>query len=334
MNYKVSVIIPFQKENAYLEETIYHIKALCYKNLEVILLPDFNIETLFLDKNLKDIDFQYQIYSTGKVSPAIKRDIGASKSNGEILAFIDDDAYPKNDWLDKILVHFNDTSICAAGGPQITPHSDTFWQKVSGAMFLSILNGKASDRYCIGDKPYYVEDWPSVNLLVRKEDFLSIGGFDNSYWPGEDTKLCYDLIQKGKKIIYEPQAIVYHHRRSGFLKHMRQVGNYGLHRGHFAKKYPATSLKLSYIMPSLFFLFVIFGWLGIFLGETTKIIYFLLLILYFFAIVLSFFSVYKKTNNFKISFCTIPYMVGTHFCYGYKFLQGWYTKDIKESLGR
>jgi GT2 family glycosyltransferase len=334
MNFKVSIIIPFQKENDYLTETIYNIDKLNYKNIEVLLLPDFGIEDIFIVKYLSNINFEYKIVSTDAVSPAIKRDIGASKCTGNILAFIDDDAYPKSDWLDNLLVHFEDKNVCAVGGPQITPENDTFWQKVSGAMFLSVLNGKAVDRYWSGITSYEVDDWPSVNLLVKKEDFLAIDGFDNSYWPGEDTKLCHDLVQTGKKIIYEPQAIVYHHRRSGFKRHMRQVGNYGLHRGHFAKKYPETSLKLQYIIPSLFFIFVVAGWLMIPISQFTSAFYIVLCLLYIFAIIISTISINNKLKNVNISLCTIPYIVGTHFWYGYKFIKGYFTNNIKESLGR
>jgi len=331
---KVSIIIPFQKENDYLVETIYHIDKLNYKKIEVILLPDFDIESKFIKENLENIYFEYQIITTGPVSPAIKRDIGADKCIGEILAFIDDDAYPATDWLDELLVHFKDKGVCAVGGPQITPKDDTFWQKVSGAMFLSILNGQAVDRYWQGKSSYEVDDWPSVNLLVRKDDFIAIDGFDNSYWPGEDTKLCHDLIQTGKKIIYEPNAIVYHHRRSGFKRHMRQVGNYGLHRGHFANKYPQTSLKLIYIIPSLFFIFIIAGWMMLWFNELTHNIYVLLGLLYILALITSTISIYNKLKDIKIAVSTIPYIVGTHFWYGYKFIKGYFTNNIKESLGR
>jgi cellulose synthase/poly-beta-1,6-N-acetylglucosamine synthase-like glycosyltransferase len=333
-NLKVSIIIPFQKENDYLVETIQYINKLNYKNIEVILLPDLNIDNEFIKNNLKNIKFEYQVVTTEAVSPAIKRDIGADKCNGEILAFIDDDAYPSKDWLDKLLAHFKDENICAVGGPQITPSNDTFWQKVSGAMFLSALNGKAVDRYWQGENSYEVDDWPSVNLLVRKDDFLDIDGFDNSYWPGEDTKLCHDLVQNGKKIIYEPNAVVYHHRRSGFKRHIRQVGNYGLHRGHFAKKYPQTSLKVIYVIPSLFFIFIIAGWLMLFFGTIAIYLYEFMFFLYSLAIILSIFSIYKKTKNFKIAITTIPYTIGTHFWYGYKFIRGYFTKNLKESLGR
>ena len=40
-----------------------------------------------------------------------------------------------------------------------------------------------------------------VNLVVKREVFEAVGGYDSHYWPGEDTKLCLDITHKaGKKI--------------------------------------------------------------------------------------------------------------------------------------
>jgi glycosyltransferase involved in cell wall biosynthesis len=331
----VSIIIPFQGPGDYLRETLQHISDLEYQPLEIILLPDAFFDLDFFPANIR-ARLTLQVISTGEVSPAIKRDVGAEKSQGEILAFIDDDAYPDSYWLDKALPHFSNPDIAAVGGPQITPESDSFRQKVSGAVFLSPLNGKAVCRYwpCAGS--FEVDDWPSVNLLVRKQDFLQIGGFDSQYWPGEDTKLCLDIADKlGKKIIYEPQAKVYHHRRTGIGKHIKQIGNYGLHRGYFAKSLPRTSCRLAYFVPSLFFLFVLLGWVGLFIGFRVGIIYLLLWCVYLLSLIVSTLGIFQKVRDLKIALATVPYIVGTHFWYGWRFMQGLlFTRDLKSKLGR
>lgn len=327
-----SIIIPFQAENDYLHETLDHISALSEHDFEVILLPDFEISS----ENLNKYSFSLTIFPTGMVSPAIKRDQGAKISKGSYLAFIDDDAYPHQDWLKKILPHFENDTIAAVGGPQITPPSDSFWQKVSGATFLSPLNGGTIYRYWPDRKGYYVDDWPSVNLVIRKADFFSVNGFDNSYWPGEDTKLCYDIVKVLKrKIWYEPKAIVYHHRRAGLFKHLKQIGNYGLHRGFFAKKFPQTSFKAFYFIPSLFFLYVVAGWAMLFMGSPLSLGYYLIWTVYVLANIYSVLSVQKKVEDFIISIATVPYVIGTHFWYGWRFLKGFiFIKDLKSILGR
>ncbi len=333
---KFSIIIPYQVESDYLIETIAHIKKLKNKNYEVIFVCDVLKDKFFYEHHVGS-DFEYLLIESGSVSPAIKRDLAAEKATGDILAFIDDDAFPDPNWLTYVEPNFDDTNVCGVGGPQITPSHDTFWQKVSGAMFLSVLNGSAVTRYWHDENgPRQVDDWPTVNLCIRKSDFLKVGGFDSSYYPGEDTKLCHDLVGVlKKKIVYEYRAIVFHHRRSGFLKHMRQVGKYGLHRGFFAKKFPLTSLKINYFIPSLFFLFVTIGWLLPLATSKTLILYIIFWLLYLIALCLSFLSVLKKLNEPAIALATIPFTVGTHFWYGCRFIEGFiFTKDLKSSLGR
>lgn len=331
----VSIIIPFQRPGEYLRETLQYISNLDYQYLEVILLPDAPFELDFFSDHVRS-RLTLQVISTGEVSPAIKRDMGAEKGQGEILAFIDDDAYPARNWLNMALPHFQNSEVSAVGGPQITPDSDSAWQKVSGAVFLSPLNGNAVYRYWRHKHSFAVDDWPSVNLLVRRQDFLDIGGFDSQYWPGEDTKLCLDIINKlGKTIIYEPRAMVYHHRRAGLAKHLKQIGNYGLHRGYFAKHLPQTSLRISYVLPSLFFIFVLLGWTAFFIHSFLGFLYTLAWSVYILALLSSTAGIFLKIRDLKISIATIPYLVGTHFWYGWRFVQGFlFTPDLRSKLGR
>ena len=180
----------------------------------------------------------------------------------------------------------------------------------------------------------FVDDWPTVNLIVRKEDFLGVGGFDNNYWPGEDTKLCHDLILNNNKIIYEPNAIVYHHRRAGFLRHLKQVGNYGYHRGHFVRKFPKTSLRIPYFFPTCFFLFTCFGWIFAVSFNIFLYIYFLLWGVYFAGLIYSFIKLTCLVRRPFVALASVPYIISTHFWYGYKFLKGLTAKTIISKLGR
>jgi hypothetical protein len=107
-----------------------------------------------------------------------------------------------------------------------------------------------------------VDDWPSCNLLVRADAFREAGGFDSSYWPGEDTVLCLKLTHDlGLEIRYVPEALVYHHRRPGVRRHLRQAAQYALHRGYFVKRFPQTSRRLSYFTPSALVVWAVAGWL-------------------------------------------------------------------------
>lgn len=309
INFLVSLVIPVSKWNKNLNECIKYCLELDYPSYEIIVLPDEKIDYA---------DNRVQIIPTGKVGPALKRNIGVDHSKGEIIAFIDDDIYPRKDWLKNTVKNFSDSEIAAVGGPAVTPSDDTSLQKASGAVYESLLGGGNYRYRYIPGKRKYVDDFPSCNFIVRKDIFKQAGGFRTNFWPGEDTALCLDIVNLGKKIIYDPDVLIYHHRRSLFKGHLKQVMAYALHRGYFAKRFPKTSLRLSYFIPTLFVLFLLFGWIvNPLLYRIGILVYTMLLLV----------SVWKFQN---IKFLTLLGIISTNITYGIWFVKGLLTKKLDE----
>src|SRR3989344_1551337 len=157
MNPRFTVIIPVKAINDYVRETVPHIRNLSNKNWELLILPNEADQDEWGDPRIR-------IIPSGRVGPARKRDMGAESAQGEILVFLDDDSYPEPDILNIAERYFEDTSVVALGGPAMTPPHDTFWQRVSGAVFLSKFSGGAPERYVPVGEAREMKDWPSVNL--------------------------------------------------------------------------------------------------------------------------------------------------------------------------
>jgi hypothetical protein len=153
---------------------------------------------------------------------------------------------------------------------------------------------------------------------VRREILLTINGYRTDFWPGEDTILCIDIVfgQK-KRIVYDPWVIVYHHRRPLFGPHLRQIGRYALHRGHFAKRFPSTSLRFSYLIPTLFVLGILIGLPLTFLHPWFFYTYFGVLAFYGFITLVSSFSLSPV-----LWLMTWLGVMATHVVYGIRFLLG------------
>jgi len=313
---KVSIIIPVREINDYIRECVPHILNLDYEDFEILIFPDVDVDEKF-EKT--------RIIPTGPVGPAEKRDLALKYAEGEILAFLDDDAYPRSDWLCNAVRHFSNPQVAAVGGPAVTPPSDSLWQKASGAVFESKLGGGRFTYRYVPEQMQEVDDFPSVNLLVRKDDFAKLGGFDSHYWPGEDTKLCHDLVYElGKKIIYDPQVLVWHHRRSLFTEHLKQIKNYALHRGLFARRLPKTSLKLAYFLPSLFVMSLLFGPLVCYFYPSLWS-FFLLMVLGYLGLV--FLTVFRFRDP-KLSILTALGIFMTHVGYGTYFMVGLLKREL------
>ncbi|WP_295158778.1 glycosyltransferase [uncultured Brachyspira sp.] len=252
----VSIIIPLKKINDYIKEETEYLLEQIYTNFEIIILPDKYTDEEINIELFKD--YRIRIIETGELPPAIKRAVGVKKSSGNILAFLDDDTYPEKDWLHNALRAMESKGVKALGGPAVNTHKDNFSKQISGLIYSSsLMSGKHKARY-IPDKVQYVNDYPSCNFIITRELYEKVGGFDSEYWPGEDTILCNNIMKANEKILYTPEALVYHHRRDLFFGHFKQLKGYAWHRGYFVKRFGGNSLSLSYFIPSVFLLYTIF----------------------------------------------------------------------------
>ena len=250
----VSVVVACPNGSWMLDECLAALERQTYRNFEVIVLPDALPEGGATSVSSVAVSASVVTVPTGKVRPAEKRNIGIRLAKGEIVAFIDDDAYPDARWLESAVKYFGEPTIGALGGPGVTPPNDGFWAKCGGRVYENVfVSGNYRYRYLGGRVRKDIDDYPSCNLFVRKDVLDRIGGYRTDFWPGEDTLLCEDIVRKAKKrIVYDPWTLVYHHRRPLFAAHLRQLGRYGFHRGYFVKRFPATSCRFSYFVPTLF----------------------------------------------------------------------------------
>lgn len=312
-----SIIVPVKAINAYIHKSIPIALELDYENFEIIILPnDPVVEEL--PPYLKHP--KVRIIPSGKVSPAVKRDLGAEEARFDCLAFMDDDAFPTRNWLRVADRLFAETGAAALGGPGVTPDDSSLSEKASGLFFETVIGGGGmAYRYRPVGKSFWVDDFPTVNLIVQKSAFMAVGGFDNEFWPGEDTKFCLDLTKAGFKIWYSSDLIVYHHRRPKLSGHFKQVGNYGKHRGYFAKRFPETSARVVYAVPSIFLL----GNVGLaLLGIIWPVfwqIWAVLLAFYFF---LAAIDVGVRTRHLRLIGLTVVTIFASHLTYGLMFLRG------------
>jgi cellulose synthase/poly-beta-1,6-N-acetylglucosamine synthase-like glycosyltransferase len=314
---KISIIIPVKEVNDYIREAIPHHMELDYPDYEVLIFPDEPTDEQFPYSNV-------YIIPSGKVGPADKRDMAMQYAKGEIFAFIDDDAWPRKDWLKNAMEELKNTEVGAVGGPAVTAPNDSLIQMAGGKTYESFL--------CSGNYTYrYIPKWrredddlPSVNLIVKREVFESVNGYDSNYYPGEDTKLCMDIVNSGKKIIYNPNVLVYHHRRALFKAHLKQVTNYAKHRGYFAKKLPQTSLRFAYFIPTLFVLGLVMGPILSIFFPVLWYVYFGIILLYLILAAYSLRSC-KSIKLFLLSMCGI---IATHIGYGICFVQGLMSKKL------
>jgi GT2 family glycosyltransferase len=315
---KVSIIIAVKEYNDLLKDCLFKCSRLAYDDFEIIVVPD------------EDFNYDHprvRVVPSGSCLPAKKRDLAAASATGEILAFLDDDSYPAENWLTNAVRNFQDEEIAAVGGPGMTPSIETFLRKGSGLVYESFaVSGNFRYRYR-KEKRQFVDDFPSCNLFVRKSVFDQLGGFKTNFWPGEDTILCLEIANKlKKKIIYDPGVVVFHHRRELFMPHLDQIKNYALHRGYFVKKFPQTSFRWQYFIPSLLLTFFSLGLFASMFNLIILSFYLFFLVSY---ILFIFYHAYQE-NELKLTFFITWGIFLTHIFYGLYFILGLLQLRLRE----
>jgi succinoglycan biosynthesis protein ExoA len=209
---------------------------------EVIFVPDANVAPP---------DSRIRVIASGEgLTTGAKRQLALEHASGEFVALIDDDAYPHRSWLRVALAMMAaDPSIGAVAGPTLTPADDSELEQLGGRVYASpLVSGPARWRYALVDRRD-VDDAPSVNLILRGEDARAVGLDSDDRW-GEDTLVCEGILRRGKRIVYEPAAIVYHSRRALWRPHLKQLYRWSRHRSAYARTIGGNSRRPAYFAPS------------------------------------------------------------------------------------
>ena len=325
-----TIIIPMRTiGDGVVKETLPAIASQRYKHFEVFLLPD--AESSADEKLLKKYHWLHIIPTRTKKMPGDKRDVGGQYANGDVLAFLDDDALPVPEWLEKAAEIFHDqTDVVALGGPGLLPKNAGYTEQVIDTVLTSwFTSGSFAYRFA-RMAPRYVDDFPSMNLMMKRDVFLRIGGFGNQHWPGEDSKLLNKLMnQEYKQILYDPDVAVYHHRRTDVAGHFKQYKNYGYHRGMFMADGDTNSKHLTYLLPSLFtiYFFLYISGLPRFIPVTSyglfQIIAAIPLMIYGTIMIGTAVEAFIKTKKLLIMPGTLLLVPLTHLSYGTFFIYGY-----------
>ncbi|MGZ8829159.1 MAG: glycosyltransferase [Thermoanaerobaculia bacterium] len=148
-------------------------------------------------------------------NPATRRNRAASVAQGEILAFIDDDARAAEGWLATAAAYFDaNRDVLAIGGPDPAPDDSTPEELLADTLLAArwIGSGVAAHENRRGVFDISApSDLALVNLFVRRSVF---SGFDESIgYIGEDTALIEDLLRRGR-VVYHDGVRVFHRRRA------------------------------------------------------------------------------------------------------------------------
>jgi glycosyltransferase involved in cell wall biosynthesis len=195
----ISIIIPALNEEKMIGRCLESLTRLTFARdrFEVLIVDNGSRDrTLAIAESFKD-RLNLKVLQHAGVRISALRNLGARTASGNILAFLDADCVAHADWLDRIF------ALAPANGAGIL-----------GAHYLLPENsswvGRTWHRYQEAPKSGEVSHVPAGDLMMPREDFLKLGGFDETIQTNEDYELCDRARKAGMHVRAFPQIGVIH----------------------------------------------------------------------------------------------------------------------------
>ena len=187
----IAVVIPARNAGATIGRTLEALSGQSHAPDEVVVVDDGSTDDTVAIAERAGV----RVLRQDAQGPAQARNRGAAATSAPLLAFTDADCYPSPEWL--------------AAGVRALERADL----VQGGVRPERPPGPF-------DRTLWVERrsglWESANVLVRRELFEALGGFEEWIVPsigkafGEDMWLGWRAFRAGAALAFAPDALVEH----------------------------------------------------------------------------------------------------------------------------
>ena len=213
---EVGVVVLTHNSKKFLNHLIPSLINQSYKNYKIYVLDNKSNDGTpnIIERNFPQINI---IRLKKDYYYAIALNYAAKKLNHKYLAFLNDDTYVNSFWLESLVKSIEkDDKIVIANSKSLV-WSNTQLIDSAGGKFTFMGGG-----YNIGllerdnakfNNEKYIGTVVGSSVLVKRELFLKVGGFDSNYVMNiEDTDFCWRAWLFGLKVIFSPESIIYHHQ--------------------------------------------------------------------------------------------------------------------------
>jgi GT2 family glycosyltransferase len=140
----------------------------------------------------------------------------AKEARGEYLLFLNNDAFLRPGTVDELLCAFAAHPDCGAAGPVMLNIDDSLQE--AGCSIqpdgFPIRHGREEPGFNLKSLPRFktVDYVSAACLMVKRDEFLAMGGFAPKYSPAyyEDTDFCLRLLLRGKRVYLASKTSCYH----------------------------------------------------------------------------------------------------------------------------
>jgi GT2 family glycosyltransferase len=232
----ISVIIPARNAG----QTI----AACLEALSHQTYPVELIEIIVVDDGSTDgtcsvvASFHsVRLISQDPAGPAAARNRGVAHAQGEIALFTDADCAPLPDWIEEMIAPLVHGEAIGTKGAYLTRQS---------SLVARFVQAEYEDKYT------RMARFPSIDFVdtyaaaYRRDIFQANGGFDLAFPTAsvEDQEFSFRMARQGYKMVFVPDARVYHARHAAdLITYFRKKFHIGYWKVQVHKRHPEKLLS-------------------------------------------------------------------------------------------
>lgn len=213
----ISVVICAYNAAASLDECLSHTCALEYPRLEILVVDDGSTDAT---ASIASQHPRARLLRVPHGGLSAARNAGMQAATGNLIAYLDSDAYPSPEWLHYLALGLDAPDVVGVGGPNVVPPDSQ-----RGAHLVSHAPGGPMHVLVSDDRAEHI---PGCNMAFWRDTLLECGGFDPLFTSaGDDVDICWRVQERGWEIAFHPAALVWHQRRNGLAPYLRQQLGYG-----------------------------------------------------------------------------------------------------------
>lgn len=184
-----------------------------------------------------------RVFAQPNAGPAAARNRGADLAAGEILAFTDADCIPAADWLRELVRPFADPAVVGVKGAYATTET---------GLVPRFVQCEYAHKYSRMRQLAQIDFIDTYSAAYRREVFLENGGFDPVFkTPSvEDQEFSFRLARKGLRMVFQPDAVVYHRHDLNLGDYVRRKFGIGYWKAVMLRWLPEKTFSDSHTPPS------------------------------------------------------------------------------------
>ena len=175
--------------------------------------------------------------------PAAARNAGVRQAQGDLVLFTDADCAPAPDWVARLAAAFQPPEVMGARGAYRTRQT---------SLVARFVQQEYQDKYDRTARRRSIDFIDTYSAGYRRAVFLENGGFETAFpVPSvEDQEFSFRLAEKGYRLVFAPDAIVYHQHDSSLAEYLRRKFWIGYWKAFLLRWHPEKALGDSHTPPS------------------------------------------------------------------------------------